>query len=77
MTKPNKAWCLCNPEGVLYLSTLKEDRQECWVEAFVYVAHWEGPEWRERFWKRRGPSQASARRKGWRVVRVEVREEGE
>jgi hypothetical protein len=64
-------WCL-RYNGRFKPWTFAETRHECWSIAFVSVANAEGLEWQRRYWKRWSPSIRSARRRGWRVVRVRL-----
>lgn len=69
-----RVWCLRTPRGLEPL-TVADTREECWGNSFGLVAHDLGKEWEEKYWKRIGPSMTSARHKGYRIVRVIVREE--
>jgi len=67
------AWMLQTPEGHLVAGTLTEEKDQAWMKAFPYVAGQLGEEWTARFWKRWNPAIRSAHRKGWRIVKLEIK----
>lgn len=65
-------YVLQGPDGCLYPETLRAHGFESWAEAYGFVGQILGEEWRDRFWKRWSPSITSARRRGWRIVKVKL-----
>ena len=65
-------YVLVGPDGEPCYWTVHLTADEAWVDGFETVAATLGHEWRERFWKRIGPSRISARRLGWRVVKCHI-----
>lgn len=60
------------PSGTLVPDTFSMTKSECWGKSFPWVALSEGAEWRERFYKRWEHSLKSARKLGYRMVKVKL-----
>lgn len=63
---------LKRPDGLYDAETFAPNSDQCWVAAFDVVARELGDEWRAKFWKRWRPSIESARRRGYRIVKVRL-----
>lgn len=70
----SEGWAVIH-NGVPITATVRETADEAWYDGgFEIVAGEIGGGWRERFWKRPGPSRISARRRGYLVGRVRIEE---
>jgi hypothetical protein len=70
-----KLYCLRGKDGTLYHSTMAGTKTEVWGnECYFIVADEEGDAWRNKYWKRWDASMASAKRLGWNIVPVVIRE---
>ena len=65
-------YCLKTPRGKLYEHTLAPSKHKCWGKSFETAAFSLGSSWRERYWKRWDQSLRSARKHGYRIVKVKI-----
>lgn len=66
------AWVLRGPKGALIKDTLSLSRAECWDCAYSILIVRLGASWGRQYWRRLRPSQESAKRHGYRIVRVKI-----
>ena len=67
-----KWWALTDPKGKLVEGTFGPTKSAIWENGYWAVAAREGDEWREKYWKRWDASIRSARRLGYKFVRVNI-----
>jgi len=72
MTVNYDGYCLKTPHGRIVSCTFGYDKQDCWARAFEFIATVEGAEWRRRYWKRWDASKRAAKKRGWKIVPVEI-----
>jgi len=65
-------WCLKTPGGHLLDETTGYTLHECWGNAFGIVARLEGKEWETTYYKRWDPSIRSAKKLGYKFVKVKL-----
>lgn len=70
-----KLYCLKGKSGYLFPETIEMTKIGVWMSGgYDIVCQFEGPAWKERYWKLNHSSMAWALRHGWGIVEVEVRE---
>lgn len=64
-------YCLESPKGKLVESTFASTREDAWFLSFDYLCG-KIPGFETKYWKRKRPSQAAARKLGWKLVPVVI-----
>lgn len=65
-------------DGKVFVETIAERKSDVWCgshwghSGYDVVSRLEGQEWRQKYWKRLEASMESARRLGYRIVKVNV-----
>ena len=68
--KMKALWAMKDPDGNIYEDTLANTKTDAWN--FNHVAIREGTAWATKYWKRWNASVASAKRLGWKFVKVNI-----
>jgi hypothetical protein len=65
-------WALVDPAGKLHEGTITPTKTNCWLEGFWVVSNQQGQDWQHLYWKRWEPSLRSAKKLGYRFIRVKI-----